>query len=72
MEYILATVRCGDINDDLKIPSDIPVGELTDMINELYGTDCKTLHANPKGMICDKSRTLSQQEIGHGAILTLI
>jgi len=71
MEYILLTLCCGDEEDDLKVPAFVPVAELVGVINELYCVDGQTLHAEPKGIILDKNKTLAQQSVGHGAKLTL-
>ena len=71
MEYILATICCGEIEDDLKIPAFVPVGELMGVLNEIFSADGQTLHAEPRGMILDKGKTLVQHGVGHGAKLTL-
>jgi len=71
VEYILATLSCGDTDEDLKVPSFVPAGELIGVINELYDAGGLTLHAEPKGIILDKSKTLAQQGVEHGAKLTL-
>jgi len=72
MDYILVTVSYGDDKeDDLKVPAFLPVGELIDLLNEIYSTNGRTLHAQPKGIILDKKKTLQRQSIEHGAKLTL-
>ena len=71
MEYILATLRYEATEEDLKIPVFVPVGELICIFNELYNADWQTLHAEPKGIILDKNKTLAQQGVEHGAKLTL-
>jgi len=71
MEYILTTVTCGDTDEDLKVPALVPVGDLIDIFNEIYNENRQILHAEPKGIILDKNKTLAQQGVGHGAKLTL-
>ena len=71
MEYIIATINTGDIENDLRIPAFVPVGELMGVLNKLYNVDGQTLHAEPKGIILDKSKTLEQQGVEHGAKLAL-
>lgn len=71
MEYIMTTLCCGDIEEDLKVPAFVPVGELIRAINELYCADKQTCHAEPKGIILDKNKTLAQQGVEHGARLAL-
>ena len=72
MEYILTTVVYDCISEDMKVPACTPVSELIEALNEIIGKTGQTLHANPKGIILDTSKTLAQQGIEHGAILTLI
>jgi uncharacterized ubiquitin-like protein YukD len=71
MEYILATYCFGGIEDDLRIPSFVPVCDLIEALNEIYSTDGKMLHAQPKGIILDKGKTLAEQGVGNGALLTM-
>jgi len=75
MDFVLVTFIYGDIAEDLKIPAFIPVGELIDVFHEIYGgggaASDATLHAEPKGMILDRSKTLKEQGVEHGALLTL-
>jgi len=71
MEYVLLTISCGDVEEDLKVPAFVPTGELIGVFNELYNADGRMLHAEPKGIILDKNKTLEQQGVGHGAKLTL-
>ena len=71
MEYVLLTISFGDVEEDLKVSAFIPAGELIGVFNELYNTDGRMLHAEPKGIILDKNKTLAQQGVGHGAKLAL-
>ena len=71
MEYLLVTAAYGDVEEDLKVPAFVRVCELIVMLNELYSADGQMLHAEPKGIILDKSKTLAQQGVEHGAKLTL-
>ena len=71
MDYIIVTICCGDIDEDLKVPAFAAVCELICIFNEIYDADGQTLHAQPKGIILDKNKTLAQQGVEHGAKLTL-
>ena len=71
MNYILATIQWETGSEDLKIPAFVPVGELIEMFYEIYGVDGKALQAEPKGLILDKSKTLEEQGVLHGAKLTI-
>jgi len=71
VEYIFVTLCHGNIEEDLKVPAYVPVGELIGMLNELYSTDGQMLHAEPKGIILDKKKTFAEQYVEHGARLTL-
>ena len=71
MDYILVEFSCGNISSDLKIPAFASVSELIEVFNDLYGKDGTMLHAEPRGIILDKHKTLAEQNVGHGAKLTL-
>jgi uncharacterized ubiquitin-like protein YukD len=71
MDYILITLCAAGKNEDLKVPCFLPVGELIDILKELYGANASTLHASPKGIILDRNKTLEEQGVLHGAKLTL-
>jgi len=71
MEYILITLSRQGKDEDLKVPDFTPAGELLSAFCEIYGGEWKVLHAEPKGIILDKSKTLAEQGIEHGARLTL-
>jgi len=71
MEYILVIFCFEDRAEDLKIPTFVPVSDLISLLGELFGTKGKALHAEPRGIILDKNKTLAEQGVEHGAILTL-
>ena len=71
MDYILVNFCFENMDEDLKIPAFVPVGELLAIFGELYGAKGNALHAEPRGIILDKNKTLEEQGVEHGAILTL-
>ena len=75
MDYILITFAYRDRNyeytDDLKVPAFLPAGELIELFGEIYRVTGGALHAEPKGIILDRAKTLAEQGILHGAKLTL-
>ena len=71
MDYILVSLNYGDKTEDLRIPSFASVAELISMFNDIYGLSGKELHAQPRGIILDKNKTLAEQSVLHGALLTL-
>lgn len=71
MDYILVSLNHCNKTEDLRIPSFAPVAELISMFNEIYGLSCKVMHAEPRGIILDKNKTLAAQGVLHGALLTL-
>jgi len=71
MEYIIVSFRFGDREEDLKIPTFVPVCDLISLFGELFSAKGKALHAEPRGIILDKNKTLAEQGVEHGAILTL-
>ncbi|MCL2633123.1 MAG: EsaB/YukD family protein [Oscillospiraceae bacterium] len=71
MDYVLITLKFGEKTEDLKVPALVRVSELLEMFHEIYGISGETLHAEPKGMILDKSKTLEEQGVFHGARLTI-
>jgi uncharacterized ubiquitin-like protein YukD len=71
MDYIPVTFQHDNISDDLKVPTFIPVEELVKIFGEIYGVEGTTLHAEPKGIILNKNKTLEEQSILHGAKLTV-
>ncbi|MCL2048458.1 MAG: EsaB/YukD family protein [Defluviitaleaceae bacterium] len=71
MDYILVTLEYGDLSEDIKVPSFISVEELIKVLEEIYDIEGTALHAEPKGIILNKNKTLEEQGILHGARLTL-
>ena len=71
MDYLIVSLKVQGKYEDLKVPAFISVGELIDTFNEIYQCSGETLHADPKGIILDKKKTLIEQGIEHGAKLTL-
>ncbi|MDR2711599.1 MAG: EsaB/YukD family protein [Clostridiales bacterium] len=71
MDYIIVSFCFEDRTEDLKIPTFVPIGDLVILFMELFGARGKALHAEPRGIILDKNKTLAEQGVEHGAILTL-
>ena len=71
MDYILISLNYGDKVEDLRIPSFTSVAELISIFNNIYGISSKELHAEPRGIILDRNKTLAEQGVLHGALLTL-
>ena len=71
MDYILVCFCYEDRTEDLKIPTFVPVEDLITLFCELFGAKGKVLHAEPRGIILDKNKTLAEQGVEHGAVLTL-
>ena len=71
MEYILVSLDYGEKTEDLRVPSFTPVYELISIFNDIYSSSGNELHADPRGIILDKNKTLAEQGVLHGALLTL-
>ena len=71
MDYILVSLNYGDKTEDLRVPTFTLVEELLSIFNDIYGLSGKELHAEPRGIILDKNKSLAAQGVLHGALLTL-
>ncbi|MCL2146652.1 MAG: EsaB/YukD family protein [Synergistaceae bacterium] len=71
MNYILVTLQWNGGLEDLKVPAFVPVVELLEMFDDIYGIGGKTLQAEPKGIILDKNKTLEEQGVQNGAKLSI-
>ncbi len=76
MEYILVTFKTENMKEiDLKVPTFIKISEILSMLSEsfnLFLNDRNRLQAEPLGRILDNSKTLQDEGVGAGALLTLI
>lgn len=76
MDYILVSLQTGHgAPYDLKVPTFVLVDELIPMLIEALGLNIPPqaqLQAEPLGKILSKQRTLEQEGVRHGALLTLI
>jgi uncharacterized ubiquitin-like protein YukD len=70
-EYIIVTLSYNGAQEDLKIPVFVPVKDLIEVFVELFQVKGTMLHAEPKGIILDRGKTLKEQGIEYGARLTL-
>ena len=72
MEYILVTLNYSRANSvDMKIPAFMTVGEFVGIVCRIYNTQGTTLQAEPSGILLNKKQTFAEQQIEHGALLTL-
>ncbi|WP_199613904.1 EsaB/YukD family protein [Paenibacillus alkalitolerans] len=76
MDYVMVTFEAdNNLNVDLKIPLFVTPGELISMLSEALGvsfTPENRLQAEPLGRILAHDRTLADEGVAHGALLTLI
>ena len=72
MENILVTVSYSKNSFvDMKIPAFMSVEEFTAIICRIYGVSGTTLQAEPPGILLNKKQTFAEQQVEHGALLTL-
>lgn len=76
MDYVMVTLLLGhDRELDLKVPGFVSVKQLLEMLAEALfltlGDDAR-LQAEPLGRILDNEKTLQEEGVAHGALLTLI
>ncbi|MBT2293169.1 EsaB/YukD family protein [Paenibacillus albidus] len=75
MNYVMVTLLASGQQVDLKLPGLVPVSELLEMLKdtlELPGQREQRLQAEPLGRILDNARSLEEEGVSHGALLTLI
>ncbi|MFP4978401.1 EsaB/YukD family protein [Paenibacillus sp. CN-4] len=76
MDYIMVTLQTeSGRQTDLKVPAFVPVGDLLGMLGEALGMSPgpeARLQAEPLGRILNNGRTLEEQGVCHGALLTVI
>lgn len=75
MDYMIVSLKADEMEMDLQVPSFIPIAELLSMFNAVLPIEVSSGHrlqAEPLGRILDNHKTLEQEQVAHGAILTLI
>lgn len=76
MDYIMVTFQTDNAHSvDLRVPAFVSIEELLDMLTESLNVTKRSeakLQAEPLGRILNNSRTLEQEGVAHGALLTLI
>lgn len=76
MDYILVTFQAGPrLTKELKVPVFVTPAELLAMLSEALGLDAgpeRRLQAEPLGRILDHHRTLEEEGVVNGALLTLV
>ena len=72
MEFILVTLNYSESNSvDMKIPAYMPVEEFIRIICKTYNISGTSLQAEPLGILLNNKQTFAEQQIEHGALLTL-
>ena len=72
MEYILVTLNYSQNGSvDMKIPAFMTVDEFIGIICRVYDVSGTTLQAEPMGIILNKNLSFAEQQVEHGALLTL-
>ena len=75
MDYIMITFQTGNKNVDLKVPTFVKIEELLGMLSEALNIIVRRenrLQAEPLGRILDNGKTLEQEAVTQGSMLTLI
>lgn len=76
MDYVLVTFVAGNVPEkELKVPVFVTVSELIEMLAEALNLSIRPdnrIQAEPAGRILDNRRTLEEEGITDGALLTLI
>lgn len=72
MDFILITFNYGKSNSvDMKIPAFMPAGEFIDIMCQIFGVSGDALQAEPLGIVLDGQLSFADQQVEHGAVLTL-
>ena len=73
MENILVTLSHSKSNRvDMKIPANMSVEEFANIICQIYDANGTTLQSEPLGILLNKKQSFSDQQVEHGALLTLV
>ncbi|MCI3920623.1 EsaB/YukD family protein [Paenibacillus sp. TRM 82003] len=75
MDYVLVTFQAGGREADLKVPTFVSAEELLEMLGEALQIPVgreNRLQAEPLGRILDRRRTLEEEGVGDGSLLTLL
>lgn len=76
MDYIMVTLQTDTAQRiDLKVPGFVVIEDLLDMLTDslnLKKSNDLKLQAEPLGRILNNYKTLNQEGVAHGALLTLI
>lgn len=76
MDYIMITFQAGErLVKELKVPTFVTAEELLTMLSEALNLSIAPEHrlqAEPLGRILDPARTLHEEGVAFGALLTLI
>ncbi|MBH5320058.1 EsaB/YukD family protein [Paenibacillus sp. GSMTC-2017] len=76
MDYVMVTFQFGSSNPiDLKLPTFVIVEELLVILHEAVGSPAgrdHILQAEPLGRILNNNRTLEEEGVTQGTLLTLV
>ena len=76
MDYVWVSINYVNMrNLELKMPSSCTVEELIRMVTDIYGTNegrSTKIQAEPLGRILDNAKTLSEEGVATGSLLTFI
>lgn len=75
MDYLMVTFRTENKEMDLKVPAFVRIEELLEMLADALHIPIgreNRLQAEPLGRILDNSKTLEQEGMTQGSLLTLI
>lgn len=74
-DYIFITLVIDLKSIDLKVPTFVPVSELMDLFSKALNVSIDNnsqIQAEPLGRILDSDKSIAQQRVTQGSILTLI
>ncbi|GHU50705.1 hypothetical protein AGMMS49975_02270 [Clostridia bacterium] len=67
---MIVTIECeGNKVEDLEMPDFLRVEQMLELFGNMYKRTFENLQADPKGIILDKTKTLPEQGVEHGAKL---
>jgi len=75
MDYIFITLNIDSEEIDLKVPGFLPVKELLQLLSEALGIfleENSRIQAEPLGRILDNGKSIIQQGVTQGSLLTII
>ena len=74
-DYVLITFQSQRERVDLRVPGFVKVAELLDMLADALSfprESARSLQAEPLGRILDPDKTLDEEQVTEGSLLTLV